>query len=445
MYNYYKDSDRNSHYKFIYYENIGLPNDDYSYLSVSDNYAIAKKDGKAGVIDINSGKIVIPFEYDNVILEKDNLFLVSKNNKIGVVNNINKIIISLKYDFLTGDDDKGDFGEEVSDGLIITFNENHYFVLRKGHNIVVLNEDKDVLIECKSSEFNYISKWKKFSVINGDVQNYYSIDGKFLKSIQLDNDLGQRTSEIYSSNFLIYSEKVDNNKIYIIDENLNVKVYSDIYYSQKNMSPGRFYYISNDIYLKKVKDSYEVYSIKEDNIIGTYSYVMYPYGNVEDANFIVCKSSSQCGLMDTSGNLKTDLIYEYFRLGNDYLKNGNEYFFLPRKGNLTCNDGNDLNFDDFTDVRSALGGKFYIISYRLYSNNCREISDKKFKNIYELSNKMILAETTYDFDERYIIFDSDGLKINLDIPNDVKVYSYLGNVGNNYYFKTNSGIFYFSV
>lgn len=56
-----------------------------------------KNNGKCGLID-SSGKVIIPFEFDDVLSFKNGLAPVKKNGKWGFIDSKNKLILPYRYD-----------------------------------------------------------------------------------------------------------------------------------------------------------------------------------------------------------------------------------------------------------------------------------------------------------------------------------------------------------
>lgn len=92
--------------------------DDFDYLFYCGiKRFIVKKNDQFGVIN-HLGEIIVPLEYDSLIL-KENNYQVSKNNKIGLVNLEGKVVISLEYE------DIEFYGEAIyvtQNGLIGVYN-----------------------------------------------------------------------------------------------------------------------------------------------------------------------------------------------------------------------------------------------------------------------------------------------------------------------------------
>jgi hypothetical protein len=67
-----------------------------------DNKYLAMKDNKYGIIDVNNN-VVVPFDYDTLDNPHDdsiNYLIAKKDNKYGVINDSNEIIIPFNYDTL---------------------------------------------------------------------------------------------------------------------------------------------------------------------------------------------------------------------------------------------------------------------------------------------------------------------------------------------------------
>lgn len=87
---------------------------EYEELSadIGDNIFGVKKNGKWGLVDV-SGKIVLPIEYDEIILDKYNAYdgllsCIKKNEKVGFVDREGKVVIPCEYgeiSFLSNYDD----------------------------------------------------------------------------------------------------------------------------------------------------------------------------------------------------------------------------------------------------------------------------------------------------------------------------------------------------
>lgn len=70
-----------------------------------DGYTAVLKDSKWGVIDLY-GLQILPFEYEDITIYSSNLFRVVKNEKEGLVNNSNEVILDIIYDKLRKEKDE---------------------------------------------------------------------------------------------------------------------------------------------------------------------------------------------------------------------------------------------------------------------------------------------------------------------------------------------------
>jgi len=97
---------------------------------LKDNLFIVFKDSKMGLIDLKNNEI-LPCEYQSISQDfKNNLSVIIKNDAYGVINSSGKIIIPCQYHYLVVDysnnisvqikDENIDFGNKIKSGLIDT-------------------------------------------------------------------------------------------------------------------------------------------------------------------------------------------------------------------------------------------------------------------------------------------------------------------------------------
>jgi len=90
-----------------------------------------EKNQKMGVVNIQ-GQIIIPIEYDVLMLTKD-YFLAVKNDKYGFISPQNQVIIPFEYDYI-------DFFYE---GLaLVKKNEKFGFINQKGELVIDIKYDE---------------------------------------------------------------------------------------------------------------------------------------------------------------------------------------------------------------------------------------------------------------------------------------------------------------
>ena len=123
---------------------------DYGYLEV-------KKDNRYGVIDYND-RIIVPFEYENsndINTLTPNLFVVRKNGKAGIVNLNNQIVLDFLYDGVSIDE---------KTKLLEVSNDNKYNFLDDKWNLAIswvnVNDELNYEIE----KYHYLYSIEKSDV-----------------------------------------------------------------------------------------------------------------------------------------------------------------------------------------------------------------------------------------------------------------------------------------
>ena len=83
------------------YGYTGIEENFDNYKAVLNNMLVVKKDNKFGVINPTTGETIIEPKYDGIeYLENTNNFLVKSNNKVGVLSNTGELKIQILYDSL---------------------------------------------------------------------------------------------------------------------------------------------------------------------------------------------------------------------------------------------------------------------------------------------------------------------------------------------------------
>jgi hypothetical protein len=134
-------------------------------FSISDNtdfvkkgIMVAEKNGRWGLLNLKTGKIAIPFEYDTKEVEFmtnsiQDYFLLKKNGKMGMVDITGKILIPFNYDEVNKSDN----------GFVIVKNMGLY-------GLVDANTGKEIL-PIEYSSMNYGVRYKK-NETTGKKENY---------------------------------------------------------------------------------------------------------------------------------------------------------------------------------------------------------------------------------------------------------------------------------
>lgn len=136
---------------------------------------------KRGYIDLK-GNIRIPLEYDDVYFLSKNLIRVSKNNKTGVVDTLNKLILPVKFDYIrdyadviyTQNNnllDLFDFsGKQITNFKakdIDYFTDNRTIVtLQNNNSFIIDNHGKTILDPIKNHRFEKVIDSDSYIILN---------------------------------------------------------------------------------------------------------------------------------------------------------------------------------------------------------------------------------------------------------------------------------------
>ncbi len=173
----------------IKYDSLGLISDGISYdrgIDVKNNKIIASLDGKAGVINLSTGNVVIPFEYDSIYLGPNNYYVIRQGKEYHLIDSNKEKVLSDYYDMIFAFEDfliVNDSGKIK----VIDYNENK--IVEKELEVYVdykdepiggvfgynaIKEEDKVLIEInKSSNSGYETE-----------KYYYDINKKEIISLE---------------------------------------------------------------------------------------------------------------------------------------------------------------------------------------------------------------------------------------------------------------------
>ena len=462
-----------SELKFVDYKNDGLSTEIYGKLEhVKNEKFIAKKDDKYGLID-KYGKEILSFEYqyidneptDRYNMNKNNSYLfVIKNNKSGIVDIDGKVIIPLEYDFIYNEW----YGQKLYSmndeyPSIFETNGHYYFMLRKNNKYCVLDSNNNKILE-SDKKIEYIKNIDKLIIANKNNNNkiknieFYSFDGKLIKSINIEENwdfenyynnyiLAENNN---SDNFIIIRNKTSNNKSYLLDYNLNIKEFDNLYYEEEYGEGGPFYryFINDKFYLLKKDNKFELYDYKTGKIIeNNYANAYYTGPYITNPVIILCKDNDNksCGILDLNGKFITDFNYEYIKtedsMVGSYLTNNNKYrLYLDFNDELTC----DKTFDINTLIPGYKMGKYYqTLDKKLYDNNCKQLTERNTRNVTTLNNGYSIVEIDNGIDDKYDyeIYDKNDNIITYKNNDDAKFKLFLGFANNKLFFLMDKGIY----
>lgn len=127
---------------------------------VSYSLVIVAKDGKYGVVDRYSGKVLIPLTYDELKENNFRGYLVRNGQYYGVINDNNKLLIPIEYDFIE---------PGVWTGLLQKGDKYAFYKLND-HSAEITDLKYDIG-ECFNNEsFSVISVANKYGFINNELK-----------------------------------------------------------------------------------------------------------------------------------------------------------------------------------------------------------------------------------------------------------------------------------
>lgn len=470
---YYSFEEGNDGYnesRFIDYKNEGLSSKKYQFLDyVKDGVFIAKSNGKYGLID-KYGKELLEFKYDYIqnpitdrqYMKNNNVYLlVMNNNKGGVVDLNGKFIIPLEYDSYQ----YKYAGETVyaMQNSLISKDGKYYFILKKNDKFYTLDINNKIVIE-NNNEIEYSESINKLIVLNKTngkttSADFYSLDGKLIKNLNI-SDTWDFDSFYYNSgfeennktnSFILIRSKSSNNKTYLLDKDLNVKEFDNLYYEEEPIPDGDgllYQYLMNDeFYIIKKDNKFELHDFKTDKIIES-SFTKVYYDKSFDVNskitIILCKDDNKsCGLMGMDKKFITDFNYSYVTNERDftYLKNNNKYrLYSDYSYEFTCNE----SFNVETLIPGDKVGKYYLtFDNKLYNSDCKQLTEKNVRNIMTLDNGYTVVEIDKGISDKYDyeVYDKNDNRITYENRDNAQFVLYLGFANNKIFFLMDKGIY----
>jgi len=141
--------------------------EDYDFYNVSQRKIFAVKNSKKYLLTIGDNNYSETEIFDGEFVKdkfnfggfsKSNYQVFKKENKIGVINNKNKIAIPSEFDFIT---------EIYSTGE---------FIVQKNKKYGIVNGDNQILLELKYDSYKIIKEVVKFGIKNEKASKFYSVD-----------------------------------------------------------------------------------------------------------------------------------------------------------------------------------------------------------------------------------------------------------------------------
>ncbi|MDQ8014802.1 MAG: WG repeat-containing protein [Flavobacterium nitrogenifigens] len=348
---------------------------------------IANKNFKRGFIDLQ-GNTKIPFEYEDVYYLGNNLIRVSKNNKYGVVDIHNKIILPIKYPIIMSSngvlfvqnnntvdlfDAKGKQITNFQAFDIEYFQHKRSIVTLQNKNTFIIDTLGNIILNTiKNHTFERILSQDTFLILNTLTKNKGIINSNGKYEIECKYD------EIYThhSTYIVKS----NGKEGLIDKKgsiLKPLIYHTIYavFSKDTISFQNHYYA----YKNNLRGIINPYQEKEIIPI-SYKYID-PFYNY----YIVTNSENKDGLLSAKGEIIIPEDYDFYSAARNKIfavKNSKKYLLTIENNNYT---ETEIFVDEFAKEN---------LSFRGFSkSNYQIFKDKSKFGVFSNKNKIaLLAE-----------------------------------------------------
>lgn len=362
--------------KGTYYDNNFndlLADKDYYFYSMQcdgNDYSgsiVTNKPGSYGYFSTNKKELILPIEYQNIYSSNENetLFSVKKNDKFGLVDDKNTILLPIEYDYIL----------VINNYYVAAVKDNNLFIYDKDLNSIddykfIINKNIEVAMGglCEP-EYKFI-----------DVQKYWDDDEKkftdMFAKLKISTTSGIKTLYFHKDKIKLFD---DDNYLYLtgdssLSNNQNYVVISNI----------KDNFINNiSVYNYNLEKLYDIdvssYNISLDNNTFPDDYV----SSVSTINFeFDCKNFIIS--YDYDENYEHKEIY--FDLGKKKIVDNityegckainNNYFYYPtytadnrRDKNNLCDNNNDKILEFNNDIEMINDNYFLVDDSKLYKIN----------------------------------------------------------------------------
>lgn len=328
-------------------------NELYGYEVITNNkYEIVVKSNndKYGIIN-SKGEILIDFVYDNIVSYKNGLFIAKMNDKYGIIDKNNKIVLNFDYDSMS--------------------TSGNYIIVTKGDKLGVLNNKYKVIVDYSITIDTSIDF---YNIPNNDIHGTYSStisSGSLLlmiypKGYVLDEGGIYKKKDSTAKDikaYVISSRGID--RTFTINSNIE-PLYTDDNYE----NIGYYYSIFNTDGKVTVTfydtDYYEYYKYTTKKLINSnYNVSVYMINNIcyieiyydVNGNY----ETIYLDLINSREIKEIDALYKYFDNGYGYTLKDNVLKIYKNKEEL----------EKFDNIKSYLGGY-------LFSTNDNSIIELEF-------------------------------------------------------------------
>lgn len=261
--------------------------------NLEDIYLLVAKNGKYGII--KNEKTIIPISYEEIEYNKaNNLFVVQKNSKQGVLSINGEEILKIEYDYIMCGTNKltAKKGENIEiynkegkkqdlkyDNTIETSNEDYVIIIDENNKFGLINRKGNTLIDSKYEYLEY-AFGKYFIATNNEKVGIIDIDDKTIIDFKYDiiqkikdkNALqaiisNENTIDIYN-NMMIKQVSMNNATLYAYENYIRLLSNNDIKYlnNEGNLISNKEIFIENSVFAYN-KNGKWGFVDKEDKII----------------------------------------------------------------------------------------------------------------------------------------------------------------------------------
>ena len=308
-------------------------------INGNDIYLYVTKNGQVGVY--KNKDQVIKNSYEQVEYDKNNdVFIVKKDNKYGMVNNKNEIILPMEFDYImisgnkvnaekggkkTNYDTTGKELDLKNITIISTENSNYYITINDQGKFGVIDNNNTNVIENKYQYMEYL------------FDNYFIAkeDGK--TGIV---DVKDKTKVDFKYDVI---QKIKNTKV--IQAIISSKNTSDIYNSELKLqlSYEDIFVVDEGDYLKILSDNNRNYIDRNGNIVDNKSLFV-------NVNLLAYKENGKWGFKDKNDNVKVDAKYDMVTEFNDYgyagIYNAGKWGVIDENGSIVIAPTYEVEYDE---------------------------------------------------------------------------------------------------
>lgn len=350
---------------------IALENyDENKNIWYEDDVLLVEKDGKYGLINFDGDKI-LDIVYDNIYTlkgTKDSLITV-KEKKLGLVDNLGQEVIENKYEeikslgkdtksYIVKENDKyGIYGIlECKYQEIKALNNNETYCVKEDNRYKVINNEEEVVFTEKFSDIetikdNIIVYEYKDKYCAYDIKNSKKLSSTYKTLKYTGNELFiARTDNSYGIINI-------NNDTKIKLEYANINYYEDVQVYELEEKNADLNTILNNN-LEEITKGIINHTNEKKSYIRVWTEEGYKYYKITGEekssqdiltqnNLFLSKQNNKYGFVDKNGNVVVDYIYDDAKEQNEFgyiaVKKDGLWGCLNKKGNVICDTKYDLD------------------------------------------------------------------------------------------------------